>query len=354
MRTNSDYPLREGQTIQSEPEHSGVNVRVLKALDGVVLLATLEKPGDGEAELTVLGAEIGLGDVTDRGDGDGLVGELVIVEREQALGSEPPVLPVVGQGQVRHLLQPLPVQTVQHLSAIGLTVGKRPAAPDGGCVQIDREEPVAESPARSGLLYGLTICGDINSKAQPLPRQIGHDHIHTSLGIMMSVPRLKVPRPAILHERIVKEAAGAVVVDIRLNDQSPRNIIGIYQPRLIAGAVVNIGTPPAVEVLHNQDPVAGHLLNVGHHRLRVKPQTQYIPLVQPIREQQRRGESESGEPVITGLHIVLGTEAHTVRERSVAGGIFPVKPLPPGPDLRDTASRKVAPQEPERPPYTQR
>ena len=104
----------------SEPEHSGINIRVLKALGGVVLLATLEEPGDGDAELAVLGSEIGLGDVTDRGDGDGLVGELVIVEREQALGSEAPVLPVVGQGQVRHLLKSLPVQTVQHLPAKSL------------------------------------------------------------------------------------------------------------------------------------------------------------------------------------------------------------------------------------------
>ena len=85
MRTNSDYPLREGQTIQSEPEHSGVNVRVLKALDGVVLLAALEEPGDGEAELSVLGAEIRLCDVTDRSDGDCLVGELVVVERERSM-----------------------------------------------------------------------------------------------------------------------------------------------------------------------------------------------------------------------------------------------------------------------------
>lgn len=60
---------------------------------------------------------------------------------------------------------------------------------------------------------------------------------------MMSVTRLKVPRPAILHERIVKEAADAVVVGISLDDQLSGNIIGIYQPQLVAGAVVNIGVP---------------------------------------------------------------------------------------------------------------
>ena len=112
----------------SELEHTRVNIRVLKALDGVVLLAALEEPGDGEAELSVLGAEIRLCDVTDRSDGDGLIGELVIVEREQALGTEPPIFPVVGQRQVRHLLQTLPVQTVQHLSADSLTAVQRPVA----------------------------------------------------------------------------------------------------------------------------------------------------------------------------------------------------------------------------------
>ena len=297
----------------------------------MVLLAALEEPGDGEAELSVLGAEIRLCDVTDRSDGDCLVGELVIIEREQALGTEPPIFPVVGQGQVRHLLQTLPVQTVQHLSAIGLAIGKRPVAPDGGGVQIDRKEPVAVRLTRSGLLDGLTASGEVHAQPQPLPRQIGHNHIHTCLRVMMSVTRLKVPRPAIPHERIVKEAAGAVVVGISLDDQLSGNVIGIYQPRLVAGAVVNIGVPPAVEILHNQNPVAGHLLNVGHHRLRVKSQTQYIPLVQPIREQQCRGESESVESIVASLHIVLGTETHTIRERSVAGGIFPVKPLPSGP-----------------------
>ena len=105
----------------SEPEHSGVNVRVLKTLGGVVLLAALEEPGDGEAELLVLGAEIRLCDVTDRSEGDRLVGVLVVVEREQALGSELPVLPSIGQGQVRHLLQALAVQSVQHLPAESLT-----------------------------------------------------------------------------------------------------------------------------------------------------------------------------------------------------------------------------------------
>ena len=69
----------------SEPEHSGINIRVLKALGGVVLLAALEEPGDGEAELSVLGAEIRLCDVTDRSDGDCLVGELVAVERERSM-----------------------------------------------------------------------------------------------------------------------------------------------------------------------------------------------------------------------------------------------------------------------------
>ena len=72
----------------SELEHTRVNIRVLKTLGGVVLLAALEEPEDGEAELSVLGAEIRLCDVTDRSDGDGLIGELVIVEREQALGTE--------------------------------------------------------------------------------------------------------------------------------------------------------------------------------------------------------------------------------------------------------------------------
>lgn len=68
------------------------------------------------------------------------------------------------------------------------------------------EEPVAESPARSRLFGDLAVGGEVHTKAQPLPRQIGHDHIHTCLGIMMGVPRLKVPRPAILHERVIKEA----------------------------------------------------------------------------------------------------------------------------------------------------
>ena len=112
----------------SELEHTRVNIRVLKALDGVVLLAALEEPGDGEAELSVLGAEIRLCDVTDRSDGDGLIGELVIVEREQALGTELPVLPSIGQGQVRHLLQALAVQSVQHLPADSLTAVQRPVA----------------------------------------------------------------------------------------------------------------------------------------------------------------------------------------------------------------------------------
>ena len=112
----------------SELEHTRVNVRVLKALDGVVLLAALEEPGDGETELSVLGAEIRLCDVTDRSDGDCLVGELVIIAREQALGTEPPIFPVVGQGQVRHLLQTLPVQSVQHLPADSLTAVQRPVA----------------------------------------------------------------------------------------------------------------------------------------------------------------------------------------------------------------------------------
>ena len=48
---------------------------------------------------------------------------------------------------------------------------------------------------------------------------------------MMSVTRLKVPRPAILHERIVKEAAGAVVVGISLDDQLSGNVIGIIAVR---------------------------------------------------------------------------------------------------------------------------
>ena len=112
----------------SELEHTRVNIRVLKALDGVVLLAALEEPGDGEAELSVLGAEIRLCDVTDRSDGDSLVGVLVIVEREQALGSELPVLPSIGQGQVRHLLQAIAVQSVQHLPADSLTAVQRPVA----------------------------------------------------------------------------------------------------------------------------------------------------------------------------------------------------------------------------------
>lgn len=112
----------------SELEHTRVNIRVLKALDGVVLLAALEEPGDGETELSVLGAEIRLCDVTDRSDGDCLVGELVIIAREQALGTEPPIFPVVGQGQVRHLLQALPVQSVQHLPADSLTAVQRPVA----------------------------------------------------------------------------------------------------------------------------------------------------------------------------------------------------------------------------------
>ena len=68
----------------SEPEHSGVNVRVLKTLGGVVLLAALEEPGDGEAELSVLGAKVCLCHVADRSEGDRLVGVLVVVERERS------------------------------------------------------------------------------------------------------------------------------------------------------------------------------------------------------------------------------------------------------------------------------
>ena len=69
----------------SEPEHSGVNVRVLKTLGGVVLLAALEEPGDGEAELSVLGAKVCLCHVADRSEGDRLVGVLVVVERERSM-----------------------------------------------------------------------------------------------------------------------------------------------------------------------------------------------------------------------------------------------------------------------------
>ena len=112
----------------SELEHTRVNIRVLKALGGVVLLAALEEPGDGEAELSVLGAKVCLCHVADRSDGGGLVGELVVLEREQALGSELPVLPSIGQGQVRHLLQALAVQSVQHLPADSLTAVQRPVA----------------------------------------------------------------------------------------------------------------------------------------------------------------------------------------------------------------------------------
>lgn len=94
----------------------------------MVLLAALEEPGDGEAELSVLGAKVCLCHVADRSDGGGLVGELVVLEREQALGSELPVLPSIGQGQVRHLLQALAVQSVQHLPADSLTAVQRPVA----------------------------------------------------------------------------------------------------------------------------------------------------------------------------------------------------------------------------------
>ncbi len=52
----------------SEPKHSGVNIRVLKALGGVALLATLEEPGDCEAELTVLGTKVCMRQVTNRYD----------------------------------------------------------------------------------------------------------------------------------------------------------------------------------------------------------------------------------------------------------------------------------------------
>jgi len=51
----------------------------------VVLLAALEEPGDGEAELSVLGAEVRPRHVADRGDGGGLVGVLVVVERERSM-----------------------------------------------------------------------------------------------------------------------------------------------------------------------------------------------------------------------------------------------------------------------------
>ena len=66
--------------------------------------------------------------MADRSEGDRLVGELVIIEREQALGTELPVLPSIGQGQVRHLLQALAVQSVQHLPADSLTAVQRPVA----------------------------------------------------------------------------------------------------------------------------------------------------------------------------------------------------------------------------------
>lgn len=112
----------------SEPKHSGVNIRVLKALGGVALLATLEEPGDCEAELTVLGTKVCMRQVTNRCDSDCLVGVFVVVEREQTLGTELPVLPAIGQGQVRHPLQTLPVQSVQHLPADSLTAVQRPVA----------------------------------------------------------------------------------------------------------------------------------------------------------------------------------------------------------------------------------
>ena len=69
----------------SELEHTRVNIRVLKALDGVVLLAALEEPGDGEAELSVLGAKVCLCHVADQSEGDRLVGVLVVVERERSM-----------------------------------------------------------------------------------------------------------------------------------------------------------------------------------------------------------------------------------------------------------------------------
>lgn len=69
----------------SELEHTRVNVRVLKTLGGVVLLAALEEPGDGEAELSVLGAKVCLCHVADRSEGDCLVGVLVVVERERSM-----------------------------------------------------------------------------------------------------------------------------------------------------------------------------------------------------------------------------------------------------------------------------
>ena len=69
----------------SELEHTRVNVRVLKTLGGVVLLAALEEPGDGEAELSVLGAKVCLCHVADRSEGDRLVGVLVIIERERSM-----------------------------------------------------------------------------------------------------------------------------------------------------------------------------------------------------------------------------------------------------------------------------
>ena len=195
----------------------------------MVFLAALEEPVDCEAELAVFGTEICLCHVMDGSQGNSLVGVLVIVEREQALRPELPVFPIVGQGQVRHLLQSLPVQSVQHLPAEGLAAGQRPVTPDSGYVQIDREEPVAESLSRRGFLNGLPVSGNIHAKAQPVPWQIVHNHIHASFGVKMRVLCLQIPRAAILHERVIKEAVSAVVVRVSLNDKLPWDVIGIYQ-----------------------------------------------------------------------------------------------------------------------------
>ena len=134
----------------------------------------------------------------------------------------------------------------------------------------------------------------------------------------MGVPRLQIPSITVLHERVIEEACGAVVVRVGLDNQLPWNVIGIYKPRLVAGAVVHFRISPAVEVLHDQNPVAGHLLYVRHRGLRVKTQTQHIPLIQPIRQEHCRRKGESRKAVVTGLHVVLRPEAHTVRERAVA------------------------------------
>lgn len=41
----------------------------------------------------------------------------------------------------------------------------------------------------------------------------------------MGVPRLQIPSITVLHERVIEEACGAVVVRVGLDNQLPWNVI---------------------------------------------------------------------------------------------------------------------------------